>query len=86
MSVVSFSKTYLGETKLGDTYLGQFLQTFRFANSYIKFLYHFSVEVADKLNRKLGENGDDYADFQGQDCLEGCDIPDSKRYIKGLST
>ena len=41
--------------------------------------------MADKQKQKLVEKGGDYADLHS-DCLEGCDIPDSTRFIKGGST
>lgn len=45
MSIVSFSKTYLGKTDLGDTYLGEFLPNRKFNNNSLSFL----VEVEEKL-------------------------------------
>ena len=48
------------------------------------YLIDFQVELADKQKSRIAENpGGDYADFQGQDCQDGCDIPDQNRLIKG---
>ena len=39
--------------------------------------------MADDEKKNLRETGGDYSDFHGQDCIEGCSMPDPTRHIKG---